>query len=213
MKIKDRLLLCLILLAILLFSPMFLLREVGPLDFWWWMSANLVILITLAWWKDLNYRRHLRDDLSKKLTHKLLLGVFSAALLYGVFYAGNIISPWILPQAPDQISSIYDFKGDASRVRILLLMLLIIGPGEELFWRGYLQRKLMLRTGNLQGFIWATLLYTLVHILTGNVMLILAAATAGIFWGWMYMKYRSVTANMISHLLWDISIFLIWPIQ
>ena len=26
---------------------MFVLHQAGPLDFWWWMTANLVILITL----------------------------------------------------------------------------------------------------------------------------------------------------------------------
>ena len=113
--------------------------------------------------------------------------------------------------AGEGISNVYAFKGDAEGIRIGLLMLLIIGPGEELFWRAFLQRHFQDRLGKRKGFILATVVYTGVHVLTGNLMLILAALVAGLFWGWMFMKYNSMVMNIISHTVWDISVFLLFP--
>jgi membrane protease YdiL (CAAX protease family) len=90
-------------------------------------------------------------------------------------------------------------------------MLLIIGPGEELFWRGFVQRRLEIKKGKKSGLVLATALYTVVHIFTGNIILLIAALTCGIFWGWLYQKYRSMIINMISHSLWDVMVFIILP--
>jgi len=90
-------------------------------------------------------------------------------------------------------------------------MLLIIGPGEELFWRGYLQRRFGTKFGKMAGFILATTLYTAVHIATGNFVLVLAALICGLFWGWLYMRFNSMIINVISHTVWDIGVFLLLP--
>lgn len=198
-------------MAVLLFTPMFVLQRLAGFDFWWWMSTNLLLLISLVWLKDHTFRQEIVEDLRSHLPYKILIGVFSALFLYGVFALGNLFISSVFPGGAENISGVYDFKGRASELRIFLLMLFIIGPGEELFWRGFLQARLMKRRGVKRGFIAATLIYTGIHLLTGNPVLILAALTAGVFWGWMYLHFRSVTANMISHALWDISIFLLVP--
>ena len=96
--------------------------------------------------------------------------------------------------------------------RILsILMLLVIGPGEELFWRGYLQRKFSMKYGRWTGLAMALVLYTGVHIFTGNLMLILAAFICGLFWASMFLKYNSMLINVVSHTVWDLVVFLVLP--
>jgi membrane protease YdiL (CAAX protease family) len=90
-------------------------------------------------------------------------------------------------------------------------MLLIIGPGEELFWRGFLQRNMSLQFGRILGFILTTVVYAGVHVASGNIMLVLAALVCGIFWGWLYLRYQSMIINVVSHTLWDISVFMLFP--
>jgi len=199
------------LLAILLFSPMFVLHGLGAFDFWWWMSSNLVVLISLALILDQSYRIFIKEDFTRGITRKVLMGLASAIILYFFFFFGNMLSRLMFDFAGDGISNVYAFKGDAEGIRIGILMLLIIGPGEEFFWRGFLQRHFQRRLGKWRGFILATVIYTGVHVLTGNVMLILAALIAGLFWGWMYMKYNSMVMNIVSHTIWDIAVFLIFP--
>jgi membrane protease YdiL (CAAX protease family) len=74
-----------------------------------------------------------------------------------------------------------------------------------------LQRNLSSRLGKKWGFFIATLIYTGVHIATGNIMLILAALICGIFWGWLFMRYDSMLMNIVSHTLWDLAVFIVFP--
>ena len=140
------------LLAILMFSPMFVLHGLGKFDFWWWMSTNLVVLISLSLFIDPTYRKFLREDFSTGIPRKLLFGLASAVLLYFFFFAGNKLSRLMFDFAGQGISDVYAFKGDAEGIRIGILMLLVIGPGEEFFWRGFLQRHFQDRLGQMERF-------------------------------------------------------------
>lgn len=209
--IKLQKLLTVTLLAVLLFSPMFIIRQVGGFDFWYWMSANLVIMISLGWLLDPSYKTTLQGDLRDGVPVKVAMGLGSAVILYFVFFTGNYLSRMMFDFAGDGIANVYAFKGEAEAIRIGLLMLLVIGPGEEIFWRGFLQRHFENRLGKWTGFLVATAIYTGVHVFTGNIMLIVAALVAGLFWGWMYMRYQSMVMNVISHTAWDIAVFLVLP--
>ena len=210
-KLKTSVLLPFTLLAILMFSPMFVLHQIGIFDFWWWMSTNLIILIGICFITDRGYIYLLRKDFSENILKKTGIGLLSALFLYVLFFAGNYLSRRWFNFAGSGIENVYAFKGDATGIRIALLMIFVIGPGEEIFWRGYLQRKISARTGKWAGLILALVLYTGVHIFTGNFMLIMAALICGLFWGWMYLKYESMLINVISHTVWDIVVFLVLP--
>ncbi|MDD5694421.1 MAG: type II CAAX endopeptidase family protein [Bacteroidales bacterium] len=201
----------LILLGVIVFTPMFVIQHIGNVDFWWWMSLNLMIMTALAFLTDPPYLPSLGKDLTSDIVRKLLIALASVVVLYFVFYAGNRLSRQWFAFAGNQISGIYHFRGEASSLRIILLMALVIGPGEELFWRGFVQRHLSSRYRKQMGFLLATLLYTAVHLATGNLMLVLAALICVIFWGWLYHKYHSMLINMLSHTLWDIAVFVVLP--
>ena len=199
------------LFAVALFTLMFIFKQAGGFDFWYWMSTNLVLLLSLVFILDKSNGQEIISDLNDGMPRKILYGLGAAVVLFLVFYVGNIFIRFIFEQAGQGIENVYAFKQEASPLRIGLLMLIIIGPGEELFWRGYLQRKLGLKYGKMNGFILATALYTIVHVATGNMVLVLAALICGLFWGWLYMKYKSMTINVISHTVWDVGVFILLP--
>ena len=199
------------LLAIVLFVPLFITRGLGPIDFWWWMSANLILLTAMVAFLDPTWVQTIRQDIAGNIPFKIGMGILSALLLYGVFAVGNALSRNIFSFAGSGIQDVYAFKMSASNYRIAVLMIFIIGPGEELFWRGFLQRSLQSKAGKYLGFYLATGLYTLVHLASGNVMLVLAAGVCGLFWGYLYLRYGSVTLNVVSHTLWDVTVFLWLP--
>jgi membrane protease YdiL (CAAX protease family) len=198
-------------LAAILFIPLFTTRGLGPIDFWWWLSANLIILISIAAFFDPAWRSSIGQDMVGNMCFKIGMGILSALLLYLVFAAGNFLSRNIFTFAGSGIQDVYAFKMGASNFRIAVLMIFIIGPGEELFWRSFLQRRLQDKTGKCLGFILATGIYTLVHLSSGNVMLVLAAGVCGLFWGYLYLRYGSITLNIVSHTLWDVTVFLWLP--
>lgn len=199
------------LFAVALFTVMFTIRQAGAFDFWYWMSSNLLFLLTLVFILDRENAREIRKDLAEKVPLKLAIGILAALALFLVFYFGNILIRLVFEKAGEGIQNVYSFKQDADPFRIGLLMLLVIGPGEELFWRGYLQRRLGAGYGKWAGFAMATTLYTVVHIATGNMVLVLAALVCGLFWGWLYLRYRSMLINVVSHTVWDIGVFLLLP--
>jgi membrane protease YdiL (CAAX protease family) len=197
--------------AVLLFVPLFIFRGAGPLDFWWWMSLAIVLAVGLGAALDKTYLPSLRADLRSRAGKKILLGLLAAAALYAVFFAGNFLSRLILPFAGSGIGAVYAFKSTASLARIVPLIALLIGPGEEAFWRGFLQRRWQARFGPRRGFLFATALYAAVHLGSGNAMLVLAAAVCGLFWGFIYERTGSVLLAAVSHTVWDLAVFVFFP--
>ena len=140
------------------------------------------------------------------------IGIVSAAILYLIFFFGDMAVKSVFDFAKVEIEAIYSTKSQASTIKIGLLLLFVIAPAEEIFWRGFVLRKYSERFGKWRGLALAVLLYSLVHIWSFNLMLIAAAMVAGIFWSLMYSKYNSIVPGIISHAVWDLSIFVLYPI-
>lgn len=205
--------LAVLVLAIALFVPLFLTQGVGVFDFWWWMTTNILVLLAVVQFVDGQWRHALATDLTDHPLRKIVLGILSAIALYGVFWFGNQATRILFEGAAREISAVYAFKQQAPPLRIVLLMVFIIGPGEELFWRGFLQRRFEDTMGGWTAWLAATAVYTAVHLASGNPILVLAAGVCGLFWGWLYWKRRSLLLNVVSHTLWDITVFLLLPLN
>jgi membrane protease YdiL (CAAX protease family) len=176
-------------------------------NFWLAMSIAVTILSSLAiLWGASPIRR---EDLNLKA---VLKGIISAFLLYGIFYLGNVFSRLLFDFAGSQIVSIYGIRKEVATLPIFLVLFFITSPGEEIFWRGFLQRWAMDKYGRFKGFLLASLIYAAVHIVSGNFMLVMAALVAGLFWGLMYLMEENIVSLIISHALWTVGIFLFFPV-
>ena len=198
-------------LAAFLFIALFRLQRLGPLDFWAWLTANVVLLTALAFLADKTYLARLRQDARSGLARKLAVGIGSAAILYAVFAVGHVLSAHVLTFAEAGVARVYALRAGAPGWRIALLIGLVIGPGEELFWRGFFQDRAAATTCPSYGLALSATLYTAVHLASGNLMLVIAAAVCGVFWGWLYMRFRSPLVNIVSHVVWDLAVFLFLP--
>jgi membrane protease YdiL (CAAX protease family) len=115
--------------------------------------------------------------------------------------------------ARPQVNLIYGMKEGENPVILTLLMLFIIGPAEEIFWRGFVQNKFSKHWNPNVGFIVTTLIYGLVHVSKFNFMLIMAALVAGFIWGLAYRFFpERLGAIILSHALWDCAVFIWFPI-
>ena len=141
----------------------------------------------------------------------VLLGLGSAATLYGIFHIGDRISRKIVPNGGKQIDDIYSLKRIRPRKELMARLGLIIGPAEEFFWRGFLQDGLMENFGRFLGTLMGVAAYGGAHIASGNFTLIGAATIAGAFWGGLYALGVPLGALIVSHIVWDNVIFLIAP--
>ena len=142
----------------------------------------------------------------------IAIGLASAVVLWVIFFMGDYFSDLLFNFARPQVDSIYAMKDGESRWTIAILLLLIIGPAEEIFWRGYVQRKFIGRIGEWQACIVTTIIYALVHIWSFNFMLIMAALVCGAFWGIMYRYNKNLITVIVSHAVWDVAVFILFPI-
>jgi membrane protease YdiL (CAAX protease family) len=190
--------------AMLLFPWVFRARNGG---FWVRMPIAAGLLGALA----LRDRPELRRDSTSPLD--VMTGLLSAATLYSVFQLGDRFARRFMPRGTEEIQQIYSLRGGAPRWLIGLLLAGIIAPCEELFWRGMLQERLAKRFGALRGAAIASACYGLVHLGSRNLTLTGAAATAGSFWGLQYALQRRLPALIVSHIIWDVWIFLVAPTE
>lgn len=172
------------------------------------MTCSGIILTTYSTWASPEWWKDVRFGLSD-----LLLGTALAAAMWGVFWIGEYLSTMMFGFARPQVDMIYGMKEGENPLVLTLLMLLIIGPAEEIFWRGYIQKTLSERWNPNIGFIVTTLVYSLVHLPKMNFMLIMAAAVAGFIWGLAYRFFpERLGAIILSHALWDCAVFIWFPI-
>jgi len=133
------------------------------------------------------------------------LGFAIASGLYMIFQIGDRQARRIMPRGEDQIDEIYALREIRPREEIALRLAAVIGPAEELFWRGWLQRRI--------GWLPASAAYAGAHLVTGNATLIGAAGVAGVYWGALAALGAPMTALVVSHVVWDIWIFLVSPTE
>lgn len=197
-----------IVLAAVLWAVMFSPLTAPYVNFWWMMTASALTLSILStcfnrgWWHAVRFG-----------WGEVLAGVGIAVVLWGIFWAGDKVSSWLFDFARPQVNLIYGMKEGESLWLLSLLMLVLIGPAEEIFWRGYVQRTLSARWSPDAGFVVTTLVYALVHAASCNFMLVMAAAVAGVVWGGLYRLFpRRLGAIIVSHAVWDVAVFVWFPI-
>jgi membrane protease YdiL (CAAX protease family) len=183
-------------------------------NFWFKLAPSAAVLALIA--LVINWRNC--SELFRFELRHLWVGPLSAVILYAIFWGGKELSALILPflflgfDPSSQIQNVYANKTQLDAFSIALLLLFVMGPAEEIFWRGLIQRALGERYGVWMRILLATSVYALIHLVALNFMLIVAAAICGFFWGWLYEREKSLVPVILSHSLWDLAIFVLLPL-
>lgn len=184
-----------------------------PLNFWILMAGSTLTLSIIGLTADPGMLRGWNPRM-------IALGIGSALILWGVFWTGNELLQLInahiyqiLPERSMQLQSVYANRDAMPQPLLILLLAFPVGFGEEVFWRGLVQKQLQNRLSDRTGYAGAVALYTGVHLVTGNSLLIIAALVCGLYWGAIYWKTRSLVPALISHMIWDPLIFVLFPLS
>jgi len=175
-----------------------------------WLSMCIAVSILTALALQLGGNPFSRRDWNARAVFS---GVAAAVALYAIFWLGNSLSQVLFHFAKPQIASIYGIRTQGEAVVMALILLFITSPGEEIFWRGFVQRRLVQHFGARRGWLFASAVYAAVHIASGNFMLTMAALIAGLFWGWLYQREQNLVPCIVSHALWTVTIFIWLPIS
>lgn len=209
--------------AALLWFYMFSPWTAGFTNFWLTMTFAALVLTTLSLLFSKGEKVFPNvEKCFKNIVLQILLGIVIAFVLWGIFWLGDKISQWMFDFARPQVNAVCGMKTGLPENIIAVLLLLVIGPAEEFFWRGFVQREMVQflpsREGVFSaenvGFVLTTVIYALVHIWSFNFMLVMAALVAGFIWGLLYrLRPSLLPALIVSHAVWDALVFVILPIM
>jgi uncharacterized protein len=171
--------------------------------FWYIFSGSVLVLIAYS-----TFQEEVDDEVS--FIQFILLGSISGFLLYFVFRAG--IRGMEILQLPidTSIKNLYNWYAPSFFWQYLALVL-VAAPGEELFWRGFIQKRLSKYLNPVVSILSASILYASVHIYSGSFLLVLAAFISGFVWGYLYVLKKSMPLVIVSHIIFDLLIFIILP--
>ncbi|WP_337590182.1 CPBP family intramembrane glutamic endopeptidase [Ornithinimicrobium sufpigmenti] len=174
-------------------EPLFLLLT-GLLALVWAAGAALAGRMHLgrAWTRD--------GRLARPLVQSLALGL----LAVGIFCAGAVLVAQV-PMLRDPVDAVLDHARYAS-LPVIVLITLVNGLAEELFFRGALYAAVTRRP-----VLVTTVLYALVTAASGNLMLVFAAVVLGVLVGAQRRVTGGVLGPMVTHVTWSLSMLLLLP--
>lgn len=173
--------------------------------FWYIFTASLLLLITFSMFqKDV-------DDEAGFFTY-LILGVASGLVLYAAFWVGHQGIELLHLPFQKNIIRLYRWFAPADFWEYLALII-VVAPGEELFWRGFMQKRLLNYFRPVTGIVIGAVLYASGQIYSGEFLLVLASFLSGLAWGGLYFWKRSMPLVIVSHIIFDIMLFIILPLK
>lgn len=198
--VDVRLLLCILFAHLLIF---FSFQDKSI--FWYIYTASILLLITFA---------ILQEDIDdqKGFFSYLSFGVLSGVLLYGLYWIGYYGVGLLNLGFQRDIHQLYRWFGPSLTWEYFALVL-AAGPGEEIFWRGFVQKRLLKSMKPASAIVIGALLYASVHIYSGKFILIAGALFTGIVWGSLYYWKKSMPLVIVSHLIFDVMLFIILPLK
>ncbi|MGE6258543.1 CPBP family intramembrane glutamic endopeptidase [Heyndrickxia sporothermodurans] len=173
--------------------------------FWYIYSAVSLLLISYS-----IVNEKTEDDISTK--KYLFHGIISGIGLYLVFWFGDWIISYISPYLEKKIINIYDLLSPKWVWHYFVLVFIMV-PGEEIFWRGFIQKRLMRHITGWSPVLITAFLNASVYIYFENIMLMFAAFFSAFIWGTIYLNSKSLPLLIISHLTFDLLLIIVLPLH
>ena len=96
-------------------------------------------------------------------------------------------------------------------MRDLVYMVAFVGLGEELLFRGLLQRDLINVFGWKQGIVLASLVFAVMHLTWRSVPELVFVFFASLVFGYLYYKTKSLVAPIVVHGIGNVMLVAVMP--
>lgn len=171
--------------------------------FWYLYTASLLFLVSIAIKFESFGNRG-------TLLASIWNGSWSGLLLYGIFWIGyQSIIFFELPFL-DQVRALYEDLSPSLPWHFLVLHIIVI-PGEELFWRGFVLKRFLAYLRPSLAVLLGAFAYALPLFISANSLLFLAGIVGGLTWGFLYVWKRNMLLIIISHIVFDLVLLVILP--
>ena len=201
---RRRVVVCVVLVTGAMLMAYSLNQRPGAASFYW-LTISLAAVWTVG--ALLSGPLHLgRITWQDRSTRPVVTGTAIGLLLGGVFLAGGLAVRDI-PVIADPIRRVLEFTNHGPHLLIVLIAL-VNGVAEELFFRGALYTAL----GRCYPVAISTLLYAAATLATGNPMLAFAGLILGTVCGLQRRATGGVLAPVLTHVVWGLIMVLALPL-
>lgn len=173
-------------------------------QFWICFSISLFILLLTS----LMFEKMLIADNWKST---MRFGVGSGLFIFGMIFFGNELIKLLGYSIEPDLYTLYSIITPQKWWHYASLVV-IIAPGEELFWRGFVQRRLSKSVATPLAIAIATLLYATAHLSAKNPLFVVAAIILGLFYGTLYVWKEDMPLLILSHIIFDLFLLLVFPL-
>jgi len=164
-------------------------------------STGILGILTLISYRDLL----IFGDYKKGI----LYGVAAALALYIIFLGGGFITNSL--NLSIYVDEVYLMVTAVSNNMALSIGLIWIGFMEEIYWRGGVQ-SLVKKMGCKYSWVLSSILYMLVHVVTLNPILILAALIVGLIMAKL-VEVGGLYSSIVTHIIWLQLIMIFFPLR
>lgn len=137
------------------------------------------------------------------------VGVVSGLILYGATRVVVDVAAQH-PSVRGSVASVYRRSMETTVFTTLALTLVIVVPGEELFWRGLVLPELSEATSSTTGALLSWAAAVGVNAAWSSAPLLAGAAVGGALWTGLATWSGGLLAPIASHLVWT-GLMLVWP--
>ncbi len=193
--------------------------RMGEIPIWILLAVAVPASVVIA----LVFERALIRELIRWTSMGVLVAVGAASVLYAAMalslqYAAGLSLEDVLSGEGDLpliFQRLVAIKAQVMKIHPLVAGLggaLILGVGEEIFWRGFVQTRMMLLFRHTLVVLLTTVLYTGFYAILMGPLVAAAAAVGGLVYSILTLKTRSLVPSMVCHgLLWLFAI-LVMPL-
>ena len=173
-------------------------------EFWYFYTFTILFLMSIAY-----FYTKIKDEV-KTLSY-IFWGLIYGTLIYAIIAFGYKLIH-ILPII--SASGINDFinKFAPSSISQYVFLFILIAPGEELFWRGYIQQQLKNWFKPFYAVVISSALFSLSLVFSGFGLGILVAFVVGILFGLLYEWKKSMQLIILAHITMLVLLFLVFPL-
>ena len=139
----------------------------------------------------------------------LAVGALMAVATWTVYPISVELVPAIASEVPKLYALLREPPGPVWAFPVLVLVV----TAEEWVWRGLAIDVLSKWVSPARSVALAALIYVLPQIAFRSPLLVIVALVCGLIWGALRVWTKSLTAPLVAHLLWDLLVFVLYPVE
>lgn len=136
------------------------------------------------------------------------VGVAMSVATWGLYP----LAEWLFPAVQGEVRALYALlREPPGPVRAFPLLLFVVAT-EEVVWRGLAIDTISRSSGARNAVVLSALLYVLPQVAMRSPVLMVVALLCGLVWGVLRVRYAGLTAPLAAHAVWDLLVFVLYPI-